>query len=93
MIRAVANYFGSIQPVFIDGLLYALIAWFTFNQTYFGGDEAAKYITDVTKFWLNWGIGSGVVICTAIKMFRSTSYSEHQEQKKTATSFLTRPAP
>ena len=85
MIRGLQQYFSSVPAVFIDGLLYALVLWFTFNQSYFGGDEAAKYLAPAVKFWLNWGIGSGAVICGAIKMFRSTSYSEHQKKKEQDT--------
>jgi len=68
--------------VFIDGLLYALIAWFTFNQAYFGGDEAAKYIEPMTKFWLNWVIGSGASLVASIKMYRSTAFAKHQAKKE-----------
>jgi hypothetical protein len=82
MIAAIQRYFTSVPPMFIDGALYALIAWFTFNQAYFGGDEAAKYIEPETKFWLNWAIGSSASLFAAIKMFRSTSYSEHLEEVK-----------
>lgn len=72
----------ALKPVVVDGLLYVLVAWFTFNQSYFGGDEAAKYISPLTKFWLNWGIGSGAVIVAALKMFRSTTYADHTKQEK-----------
>jgi hypothetical protein len=82
MIAAIQKYFTSVPPMFIDGTLYALIAWFTFNQAYFGGDEAAKYIEPETKFWLNWVIGSSASLFAAIKMFRSTSYSEHLAEVK-----------
>lgn len=82
MIRWAAQYFASIPAVFIDGLLYVLVAWFTFNQSYLGGDEAAKYVQPATKFWLNWAIGSGAILCGSIKMFRSTSYSDHQKIKE-----------
>jgi len=82
MIAAIQKYFTSVPPMFIDGALYAMIAWFTFNQAYFGGDEAAKYIDPETKFWLNWIIGSSASLFAAIKMFRSTSYSEHLEEVK-----------
>jgi len=85
MIAAIQKYFTSVPPMFIDGALYALIAWFTFNQAYFGGDEAAKYIEPETKFWLNWVIGSSASLFAAIKMFRSTSYSEHLEEIKSGT--------
>lgn len=81
MIKRIANYFGGIPPVFIDGCLYAVIAWFIFSQSYLGGDEAAKYVSPSVKFWLNYFIGSGGAFFGAVKMFRSTSYSDHQKAK------------
>ncbi len=85
MILAIQKYLASISPVFIDGTLYVLIAWFTFNQSYLGGDEAAKYVDASVKFWMNWVIGSGATVFAATKMFRSTTYAEHQSQKKSQT--------
>jgi hypothetical protein len=82
MLKWAANYFSSIPSVFIDGLLYVLILWFGFNQVYFGGDEAAKYISANTKFWLNWGIGSGASIVGGLKAFRSNTFAEHQASKE-----------
>lgn len=81
MIKAFQKYLYSLPPVFIDGILYAMIAWFTFNQSYLGGDEAAKWIEPETKFWINWVIGSGATVFAAIKMFRSTTFAEHQAQQ------------
>ena len=81
-LRALANYFATIPPVFLDGVLYVLIALFTFCQAYFGGDEAAKYIDAATKFWLNAGIGCGASVVAALKMFRSTSYADHKNEPK-----------
>jgi hypothetical protein len=91
MIARIATYLGALPPVFIDGTLYTLVLWFTFNQSYFGGDEAAKFMTPAIKFWLNWVIGSGAVCCGAIKMFRSTSYADHQKKKTGDTEFLPKP--
>ena len=82
MIAWMARYMASVPSVFIDGLLYTLIAMFTFSQAYFGGDEAAKYIPPEVKFWLNAAIGSGASVCAALKMFRSNSFANHQEEKK-----------
>lgn len=84
MIKAAANYFAAVPTVFIDGLLYCLIALFMFCQTYFGGDEAAKYIDPTMKFWLNGVIGAAGAICGALKMFRSNSFAEHQAGKEPA---------
>ena len=85
MIAYIQRYLSSIPPVFIDGMLYAMIAWFTFNQSYLSGDEAAKYIPAEVKFWLNWVIGSGASLFAAIKMFRSTVFADHQAKKKNGT--------
>lgn len=82
MIAYLQRYLSSVPPVFIDGMLYALIAWFTFNQSYLGGDEAAKFISPEAKFWINWVIGSGATIFASIKMFRNSTFAQHQEQKK-----------
>lgn len=84
MIKAAANYFAGIPSVFIDGLLYCLIALFMFCQTYFAGDEAAKYISAATKFWLNGGFGAAGAVVGALKMFRSNTFAEHQATKETA---------
>ncbi len=95
MLASIQKYLASLPPVFIDGTLYALIAWFTFNQSYLGGDEAAKYIEPEFKFWLNWIVGSGATVFAAIKMFRSTTFSEHKEEEKKKstgnTTFITKP--
>lgn len=92
MIAWAARYFGSIPPVFIDGLLYCMIALFVFCQSYFSGDEAAKYIAPNIKFWLNAALGSLAACISALKMFRSSTYAEHQQKKKDdeQTQFLRR---
>jgi hypothetical protein len=82
MIKAAQTYFSSIPSVFIDGCLYAVIAWLIFSQSYLGGDEAAKYVSPQLKFWLNYAIGGCGAFFGAVKMFRSTAYAEHQESKK-----------
>lgn len=89
MIKALSNYFGGIKPVFIDGALYAIIAFLIFSQSYLGGDEAAKYVTPALKFWINYTIGGLGAFFGAVKMFRSTTYAEHQETKRTETQLFT----
>lgn len=81
MIKRAANYFGSVPPVFTDGCLYALIAFFIFSQSYLGGDEAAKYVPPTLKFWLNYFIGGAGAFFGAVKMFRSTAYGDHVAEK------------
>lgn len=91
MIRAVSNYLSSIPAIFIDGTLYCMIAWLVFSQAYLGGDEAAKWIAPLIKFWINYSIGSLAAMAGALKMFRSTAYGEHQQAKKAETAFITKP--
>lgn len=69
------------SDMFIDGALFATLAWFIYNQAYFGGDEAAKYMNPTFKFWFNWGIGSIATLAGAIKTFRSQGYARHVEEK------------
>lgn len=85
MIKRISNYFAGIQPVFIDGTLYALMAFFIFSQSYLGGDEAAKWISPAVKFWINYVVGGMAAFFGAVKMFRSTAFAEHQENKKETT--------
>jgi hypothetical protein len=91
MIRAVSNYLSSIPAIFIDGTLYAALAWLLFSQAYLGGDEAAKWISPAIKFWINYGIGSFAAVTGSVKMFRSTAYGEHQQAKKAETTFIVKP--
>lgn len=82
MIRYLHSYFSSIPPVFIDGLLYVWIAILTFLTTQIGSDDASKYIEAQTLFWLKTSIGTVSAAVVALKMFRSTSYADHQQEKK-----------
>jgi hypothetical protein len=92
MLKAVSKYFSDIPGVFIDGVLYCAISWFIFAQGFLGGDEAAKWLEPETKFWLNFFIGSGGCIAGSLKMFRSSTYADHQAEKKSGnTQFLNRP--
>lgn len=81
-LKFISNYLASIPAVFIDGVLYALIAFLIFSQSYLGGDEAAKYVSPAVKFWMNYAVGGLGAFFGAIKMFRSTSYADHQETKE-----------
>lgn len=76
------RYFKVVPPVFIDGLLYILIAVLAFSQAYFGGDEAAKFISPAFKFWLNGILGMSLAAVGALKMFRSSTYAEHRQVKE-----------
>jgi len=85
MIRAVQQYFASISPVFVDGLLYVLIALFGACISSFNSEEAYKYINPYVLYWTKEFSTWGLAVVTALKMFRSTAYSTHIEEKKKAS--------
>ena len=68
---------AKLTPVFIDGLLYVLIAVFGTVQTLFTSEEAYKYVSPYVLFWMKAVIGVALAAVSALKMFRSTSYSDH----------------
>lgn len=82
MVRMAYKYFSQIPSVFIDGGIYVCISVLTFLSMQFGSDEAAKYISATTLFWLKLIIGGSSAGFLAIKMFRSTQFAEHQQAKK-----------
>lgn len=82
MIRALSQYFSGVSPVFIDGLTYVLIAFFSAVTAVLSSDDAANFLTPIVLFWSKsvcQAIGAALL---ALKMFRSTSFAEHVEQKK-----------
>ena len=82
MIHRLQEYFASVSPTFIDGLLYVMIAVFGAGVASFTSEEAYKYINPYVLYWLTETSKWGLAAVTALKMFRSTSYAEHQEKKK-----------
>ena len=82
MLRGLSNYFAAIPAVFIDGTLYVLIAVFGVIQTVFTTEEAYKYVNPHVLFWGKASFGAMLAGVTALKMFRSSSYADHQEIKK-----------
>lgn len=82
MIRQLSLYFAGISPAFIDGLTYVMIAFFGAIAAALSSDEAAKFILPTVLFWSRTvcqAIGAALL---ALKMFRSTTFAEHVEQKK-----------
>lgn len=82
MLKKVQQYFVGIPAVFIDGMLYVWIAVLTFISTQFSSDDAEKYITPQMLFWSKMLLGSISTGLVSLKMFRSTAFAEHQEEKK-----------
>lgn len=67
-----------MKPVVFDGIVYVLIQCLLVLSTQFGTDEAAKYISPVTLFWLKIGIAEGAAAVLAIKLFRSETYARYK---------------
>lgn len=72
---------AGITPIQLDGTLYILIAVFGTVQTMFSSDEAYKYIPPYFLFWIKSFSGVALAGVGALKMFRSTSYSDHLKDK------------
>ena len=70
------------SDLWIDGALYSAIALFGFLQSYFTSEEAYKYVNPYTLFWLKAGVGAIGAVAGALKMFRSTTYADHRNDKK-----------
>jgi len=82
MIRSAQLYFSSLPSVFLDGLIYVLIAIFGFNQSVLSSDEAIKFIAPWLLFMLKWLNGGAAAGLLAMKLFRSTAFAEHQQKKE-----------
>lgn len=72
---------ANIPAVFIDGFLYFLIAVFGASIGILSEDDAYKYINEFLLYWLKFWSKVGLAGATALKMYRSTSYSEHQDEQ------------
>lgn len=93
MINWLFNRFGKLPAVYLDGWLYVLIAFFGAWAACLSSDEAAKWIADWLLFWLRSSCSCISASLLALKMYRSTSFAEHQAEKKMkegGTSFLTK---
>ena len=82
MLLRLQNYFTNIRPVTVDGALYVLIALFGFMQSTMASEEAYKYASPHVLYWSKFVVGSMLATVSALKMFRSTSYSDHLAGKE-----------
>jgi len=73
----------GVPAMIIDGLLYAFVALFSALAASFGTDEAAKYLDPINLFWLRTICTASGATALALKMFRSTSYADHQKTSST----------
>jgi hypothetical protein len=74
------------SPVILEGGLYAGIALANFWQASLGSDTAAKMIGPRPLFWSQLFVGSAATVLLAIKMFRSTAFSDSQKNGKAPSS-------
>jgi hypothetical protein len=88
MLRYAQQYFASIPSVFMDGFLYVCIAALAAVTAFITSDDAAKYIAPEVLFWAKGLLAVLSSAVVAVKMFRSTSFAEHQEKKKNGTQFI-----
>jgi len=82
-----------MNSMYFNAVLYVSIAVVGALASTFGSDEAAKWVEASWLFWIRTfftAVGAGLL---ALKMFLSTSYSEHlAEKKKTGdTVLITKP--
>lgn len=82
MIGWLSRYFSSIPGVFIDGAIYAAIAFYGALAVAFGSDEARIFIKPIALFWLKTVCATKSATLLAIKMYRSTGFADHQQNKK-----------
>lgn len=81
MLLRIQKYLAGVKPVFLDGLLYILIAAFGTMSTIFSGEEAYKYVNPFLLFWIKAVCGILLACVSALKMFRSRSYADHADDK------------
>lgn len=62
----------------IDGILYVCIAVFMFQQNFLSSDDVYKYVSPFVVFWSKFVVGTLGAAAGALKMFRSTTFADHQ---------------
>ena len=95
-IQKLVEYFKSmaeVPPMFIDGLLFVMMAFLTAIAMRLASDDAAKYIEPKTLWWLVTWLGASIQGLQAFKMYRSEGYARHRaklELKDTDTQRIER---
>ena len=79
---AIIGALKQVDPIFVDGGLYVGMAIFTALSGFFSTDEAAKYLEPVYLFWLRGFCTTNGAWMLALKMFRSSHYSEYRKNKE-----------
>lgn len=68
------------KAVWVDGSLYVSIAVCGFVVTFFSGDDVYKYVNPYVIFWTKAVFGSIAAGAGALKMFRSNTFAESQNE-------------
>lgn len=84
MYHRIQAYFQGIKPVWIDGTFYVLLALFGSIELTFNNDDIYKYVGAVQVFWIKNVLAWMLATVTALKMFRSTTYADHVNEKDAA---------
>lgn len=92
MYHRIQAYFAGVKPVFIDGTLYVLLAFFGAVILTFNNDDIYKYVEAHFVFWIKNTSEWMMAVTTAIKMFRSTAYADHLDEAQMKIDG-TKPAP
>lgn len=82
MIRQAYAYLTTIPAVFIDGVIYVVLAITSAWGTILTSDAAKLYMGAKIIFWIS---SANIIVSSALlalKMFRSTSFADHQKDKK-----------
>lgn len=73
------------KAVWIDGTLYVIMGGCAFLEAFFGSDTAYKYVEPYTLFWLKGATGLLGAMALALKMFRSTVFSDSKTEGEANT--------
>jgi Flp pilus assembly protein protease CpaA len=83
MLLKLQQYFIKVHPAFTKGFVSICIGFFIFQQMWFGGDDAAKYIEPHILFWLNWLLGSCAIILNQTRDALSAYFNDKTKEAKT----------
>lgn len=71
-----------MSPVFVDGLLYVLIAMGAAAVIVLSDNEIYKYASPYFVFYAKSAANIILAGATALKTYRSSSYADHVKEKK-----------
>jgi len=84
---------SRMSPTQLDGGMWVGIGIFTAAVATFTSDEAAKFLAPVVLFFCKAIAQWGLAGLLSLKMFRSTTYAQYQQEKKQNGNGTTPPFP